>query len=74
MFPTNQKAWIFIIVACIVGFVIGQWLKSRRDKVEKNRNEYQNSLRRMALAETRGRTKKDRTKTRKAKKQTAGQT
>ena len=72
MFPTNQKAWIFIIVACIAGFVIGQWLKARREKVEKNKNEYQNSLRRMALAETRDRAKKDRTKTRKAKKQTSG--
>jgi hypothetical protein len=70
MFPTNPKAWIFIIVACLIGFVIGQWLKARRNKVEKNKNAYQNSLRRMALAETRGRTKKDRKKNRGANKQT----
>jgi len=70
MFPDNPKAWIFIIVSCLIGFVIGQWLKARRNKVEKNKNEYQNSLRRMALAETRDRTKKDRKKSRRANKQT----
>ena len=69
MLPDNPKAWIFIIVACLIGFVIGQWLKARRNKVEKNRNEYLNSLKRMALAETRGRTKKDRKKNRRANKQ-----
>ena len=72
MFPTSPKAWIFIIVACLIGFVIGQWLKARRNKVEKNKNAYQNSLRRMALAETRGRTKKDRKKNRQINKKQSG--
>jgi len=70
MFPDSPKAWIFIIVSCLIGFGIGQWLKVRRNRVEKNKNAYQNSLRRMALAETRGRTKKERKKTRRANKQT----
>jgi len=62
MFPTNSKAWAFVIVSCLIGFGIGQWLKARRNKVEKNKNEYLNSLKRMALAETRGHTKKARRK------------
>jgi uncharacterized membrane-anchored protein YhcB (DUF1043 family) len=70
MFPTSSKAWTFIIIACVIGFVIGQWLKARRNKAEKNKNQYLNSLRRMALAETRGLTKKDRKKNRRANKQT----
>ena len=69
MLPTNIEAWIFISVACLIGFVIGQWLKVRRNKVGKNKNEYLNSLKRVALAETRGRTKKDRKKNRRANKQ-----
>lgn len=58
MLPTSSKAWTFIIVACIVGFVIGQWLKARRDRAEKSRNAYLNSLKRMALAESPVQTKK----------------
>ena len=58
MLPTNSKAWVFVLVACLIGFGIGQWLKARRNKAEKNKNEYLNSLRRMALAETRDQTKK----------------
>jgi hypothetical protein len=72
MLPTNSKAWIFIIVSCLIGFGIGQWLKARRNKVEKNKNEYLNSLKRMALADTRGRTKKDRKKNRQINKKQMG--
>lgn len=68
MLPTNSKAWVFVIVACLIGFVIGQWLKARRDKVAKNENACLNSLKRMALAETPGRTKKERKKNRKTNK------
>jgi Na+/glutamate symporter len=71
MLPTNSKAWTFIIVACLIGFVIGQWLKARKDKVEKNKNAYLNSLKMMALAETRAQTKKAKRKKRKANKQAA---
>ena len=67
MFPNNLEAWVFILVACVKGFVIGQWLKARKNKVNKN-NEYLNSLKRMALANTLGRTKKARKKNRRANK------
>jgi len=70
MFLNNPNAWIFILVSCLIGFGIGQWLKARRNKVEKNKNEYLNSLKRMALTETPGRTKKDRKKHKRANKQT----
>ena len=67
MLPNNIESWIFISVACFIGFVVGQWLKARRNKVNKN-NEYVNGLKRRILAETRGQTKKARKKNRRANK------
>jgi uncharacterized membrane protein YjdF len=66
MLPKNLESWIFILVACFIGFVIGQWLKSRRNKVEKN-NEYVNGLRRRILADTLAQTKKAKKKKQKNK-------
>jgi hypothetical protein len=63
MLPNNLESWIFISVACLIGFVVGQWLKARRNKVNKN-NEYVNRLKRRMSADTLGRTKKDRKKNR----------
>jgi hypothetical protein len=54
MFPNNTETWIFLIVACVVGFGMGQWLKSRKNK----KAEYLDGLKRMALAENSVRTKK----------------
>jgi hypothetical protein len=67
MLPNNPESWIFIFVACLIGFVIGQWLKARRKKAEKN-NEYLNSLKRMALADTLAQTKKAEKKKRRSHK------
>jgi len=66
MLPKNLESWIFILVACFIGFVVGQWLKSRRNKVEKN-NEYVNGLRRRILADTLAQTKKAKKKKQKNK-------
>ncbi|MCE5264374.1 MAG: hypothetical protein LLG97_12670 [Deltaproteobacteria bacterium] len=52
MFPNNPETWIFISVSCLIGFLIGQWLKSRRKK-DKTADDYIEGLRRHALAETR---------------------
>jgi hypothetical protein len=67
MLPNNPESWIFIFVACLIGFVIGQWLKARKNKVSKN-NEYLNSFKRMALADTLAQTKKAKKKNRRANK------
>ena len=67
MLPKNLESWIFILVACFIGFVVGNWLKARKNKVEKN-NEYVNRLKRRMLADTLGRTKKARKKNRRANK------
>jgi hypothetical protein len=32
MLPQNLESWIFLLVACIAGFMIGQWIKKRRNK------------------------------------------
>ena len=71
MLPKNLESWIFILVACFIGFVVGQWLKSRRNKVEKN-NEYVNGLRRRILADTLAQTKKAKKKNRKINQQNRG--
>jgi hypothetical protein len=67
MLPNNLESWIFISVACIIGFVVGQWLKARRNKVNKD-NEYVNRLKRRMSSDTLGRTKKERKKNRRANK------
>ncbi len=66
MFPHTPEAWIFISVACVVGFAIGQWLKSRRRKSDKN-DQYINGLKKRILAEELAQTKKGKKKNRKTK-------
>lgn len=71
MFPNTSGSWLIILIACFIGFVIGQWIKTRRNKVEKN-NEYVNGLRKRILAEELGRTKKYKKKDRRANKKNGG--
>ena len=67
MFPHTSEAWIFIAVACAIGFIIGQWIKARKKKVKTN-DDYVNGLKKRILAETRAQTKKAKKKNRKASK------
>jgi hypothetical protein len=52
MLPSTPEAWIFISVSCLIGFLIGQWLRARK-KRQKSPEDYIEGLRRHALAETR---------------------
>jgi hypothetical protein len=67
MFPHTSEAWIFIAVACAIGFIIGQWIKARKKKVKTN-DDYVNGLRKRMLAETRAQTKKGKKKNKKTSK------
>jgi uncharacterized membrane protein YjdF len=71
MFPTKPEAWIFISVACVIGFVIGQWLKHRRNKGDKNAV-YVDGLKKRILAEQQAQTKKDKRQKRKGNKKNGG--
>jgi hypothetical protein len=71
MFPHMSDSWLIILIACVIGFVIGQWIKTRRNKDEKN-NEYVNGLKKQILAEKRAQTKKAKKKTRRANKKNGG--
>ena len=71
MFPSTSESWLFILIACAIGFAIGQWIKTRRNKAEKN-NEYINGLKKRILAEQLAQTKKTKKKTRKANKKNGG--
>jgi uncharacterized membrane protein YjdF len=71
MFPHMSGSWLIIVIACVIGFVIGQWIKSRRNKDEKN-NEYINGLKKRLLAENLAKTKKNKKKTRRANKKSGG--
>jgi uncharacterized membrane protein YjdF len=51
--------------------VIGQWIKTRRNKVEKN-NEYVNGLKKRILAEKLVQTKRDKKKNRRSNKKNDG--
>jgi len=70
MFSNISESWIIVLVSCLVGFVIGQWLKTRRNKVKRN-DEYVNGLKRRVLAETLVQTKKAK-KNRRANKKNGG--
>jgi len=70
MFPNTPGSWLIISIACVIGFVIGQWIKTRRNKVEKN-NEYVNGLKKRILAEKLVQTKKDK-KNRRSNKKNGG--
>jgi hypothetical protein len=71
MLPNNLEAWVFILIACFIGFVIGQRLKTRKNKVKTN-DEYLNGLKRRILADTRDQTKKTRKKNRGINKKNRG--
>lgn len=66
MFPSTSGAWLIILIASVIGFIIGQWLKNRRNRVEKN-NEYVNGLKKRILAEKLVQTKKDKKKNKKGR-------
>jgi hypothetical protein len=65
MFPHLSDSWLVILIACAIGFVIGQWIKARRNRVEKN-NDYVSGLKKRLQAEEPVQTKKAKKKTRKA--------
>jgi hypothetical protein len=51
MLPNTFEAWVFILVTCSVSFLIGQWLRKRRNKV-KIHDDYVNGLKKRILAES----------------------
>ena len=71
MFPHMSDSWLIILIACVIGFVIGQWIKTSRNKDEKN-NDYVNGLKKRLLAETADQKKKNKKKTRRANKKSDG--
>lgn len=32
LLPKNLESWIFLVVFCVIGFFIGQWIHNRRSK------------------------------------------
>ena len=71
MFPHMSDSWLIILIACAIGFVIGQWIKARRKRADKN-NDYVDGLKKRILAETADRKKKNKKKTRRANKRNGG--
>jgi len=57
MFIDRPESWFIILISCVLGFIIGQWIKSRRNKADKN-TAYLNGLKRRIMAEQDARTKK----------------
>jgi uncharacterized membrane protein YjdF len=71
MFPHLSDSWLVILIACFIGFLIGQWIKSRRNRAEKN-NDYVSGLKKMLFEEKNLQTKKSKKKTRRANKKNSG--
>jgi uncharacterized membrane protein YjdF len=71
MFPHLSDSWLIILIACFLGFLIGQWIKARRNRVVKD-SDYVNGLKKRLLAEQSLQTKKNKKKTRKANRKHGG--
>jgi len=72
MFPNTSEAWIFILVTCSISFLIGRWIRKRRNKV-KTHDDYVDGLKRMIVAEeTLAQKKKAKKKNRRANKKNGG--
>ncbi len=67
MFPNASGSWVILLIACVIGFVIGRWINTRRNK-DKTNDEYVNGLKKRILAEKRVPIKKDKKKNRRANK------
>ncbi len=65
------ESWIYLLFACVIGFMIGQWIKTQRSKAETN-DKYVNGLKKRILAETPVQSKKARKKIRRASKKSGG--
>ena len=66
MLPNTFEAWVFILGSCFISFLIGRWLKKRRNKV-KTHDDYVEGLKRRVLAESRVQKKKAKRKKQKNK-------
>jgi len=71
MFPHLSDSWLIILIACFLGFMIGQWIRARRNRAEKN-NDYVGGLKKRLLAEQSVQTKKSKKKVRRANRRTGG--
>jgi len=67
MFPNISESWLIILIACVIGFVIGQLIKARKKKTMTN-GDYVNGLKKRILAETLAQKKKSKKKNRRADK------
>jgi hypothetical protein len=57
----TMESLVYLLIACFMGFVIGQWIKTRGHKTE-TKDESAAGLKRRILADTRAQTKKARKK------------
>jgi len=71
MFFGTPESWIFLGVTCVVGFLIGRWIKARREKTM-TRDDYVHGLKRRIQAETQAQKKKQSKKERRADRRKSG--
>lgn len=72
MFLNTPESWIFLSVTCLIGFLIGQWIKRRRKRTMTD-GDYVNGLKKRILAETLAQKKKtSKKKNRRADKKKTG--
>jgi hypothetical protein len=71
MFPHLSDSWLIILIACVFGFLFGQWIRTRRNRAMKD-SDYVDGLKRRLLAEQSVQAKKGRKKTKKATRRKGG--
>ena len=71
MFPHLSDSWLIILIACVFGFLFGQWIRTSRNRAMKD-SDYVDGLKRRLLAEQSVQAKKGRKKTKKATRRKGG--
>jgi len=67
LIPSTPESWIFLLLACVIGFVMGQWIKARRKKRDAHEEAAENIRKGLAYADKAAKKGKAKKRSRKVK-------
>jgi Flp pilus assembly protein CpaB len=66
LIPDNPIAWIILLIAAVIGYLMGQWMKARRRKADGGQIAAEQMRKELAVAARRAQKGKNKKKIRKA--------
>ncbi len=72
LIPDNPIAWILLLLAAVIGYLMGQWMKARRKKGDAGQIAAEQMRKELAVAARRNQKGKNKKKLRKAAKKSGG--